>query len=102
MAVSVVLTAATLTGCAVINPDLRRSSQIQGELRARIELPDLPVDCRQDEPHAPLTEGAEIRSVLDREREALRREIARKHRCLDFYTYEVKDRYKSPGEIRIP
>lgn len=50
-----------------------------------MKLPDLPDDCRQTEEHAELTAGAEVRSVLIRERGALDQQNARTGRCAGFY-----------------
>lgn len=56
-----------------------------GAARAGIVLPDLPEDCRRQEPHAELVVGAEVRTVLRRERSALDRQNARGGRCAGFY-----------------
>jgi hypothetical protein len=48
-------------------------------------LPSYPDDCRKKEDHAPLIDGAEAKSVLKRERQALDRQNARTDRCADFY-----------------
>lgn len=48
-------------------------------------LPELSGDCRTEEPHAALDAGAELRSVLIRERGALDRANGRVGRCAGFY-----------------
>jgi len=50
-----------------------------------VTLPEFPLDCRATEPHAALAVGAEVRSVLIRERVALDRQNARAGRCAGFY-----------------
>lgn len=57
----------------------------QGQSQARANFPAYPDDCRLNEAHAALVDGAEIRSVLKRERQALDRQNARTDRCADFY-----------------
>lgn len=57
----------------------------QGQSQARVNLPAYPDDCGLKEAHATLVEGAEIRSVLKRERQALDRQNARTDRCAGFY-----------------
>lgn len=54
-------------------------------MQARVSLPDWPEDCSRHEPHAALTAGAELRSVLKRERAALDRSNNRVTRCADTY-----------------
>nr|WP_245411714.1 hypothetical protein [Phyllobacterium leguminum] len=58
---------------------------MQGQSQARVTLPPLPTDCHVRETHAPLTIGAEVLSILKRERQALDRQNARTGRCADFY-----------------
>ncbi len=57
----------------------------QGAAAARVALPALPEDCSRHEPHAPLLAGAELRSVLKRERAAVDRGNARVDRCAAHY-----------------
>lgn len=52
-----------------------------------VTLPPLPADCRELEAHAPLVVGAEVRSVLKRERAALDRANDRVKRCAENYDY---------------
>lgn len=56
-----------------------------GRAQAERQLPAYPDDCRKKEDHAPLIDGAEVRSVLRRERQALERQNARTDRCAEFY-----------------
>jgi hypothetical protein len=75
-----------LSGCA--SADLARldaAAKRQGVASAGLTLGDLPDDCRTVEPHAPLHEGAEVRSVLKRERASLDRANARVLRCADYH-----------------
>lgn len=61
-------------------------------MHAGINLPPLPDDCRIKEPHAPLGEGMEARSILARERAALDRQNVRTDRCAFFYD-ETRNRF---------
>jgi hypothetical protein len=63
-----------------------------GATKARIDLPAQPDDCRQKEEHAAITEGAEARTVLRRERAALDRQNARSDRCWTF-NEDVRTRF---------
>ena len=65
----------------------------KGEVDAGTNLPDQPDDCRKKESHAELLAGAEVRSILIRERAALDRQNARTDRCTEFYD-DVKQRFK--------
>lgn len=73
------------SGCSSLDRQLKQAAVVQGTAQARVTLPDYPEDCRTNEPHAALTEGAEIRSILKRERDALDRQNARTDRCAGFY-----------------
>ncbi|PRD42307.1 hypothetical protein C5748_17165 [Phyllobacterium phragmitis] len=64
---------------------------MQGTAQARVVLPALPSDCRAQEPHAALTVGAEVRSILKRERNALDSANARVGRCAGFYDSTVEE-----------
>ncbi|MBA8838357.1 hypothetical protein [Ochrobactrum sp. RH2CCR150] len=77
--------ALTLNGCPSLDRQLKHAATAQGTAQARVTLPDYPEDCRAREPHAVLTDGAEIRSILKRERDALDRQNARTDRCAGFY-----------------
>jgi hypothetical protein len=71
--------------CTTERARLLQSSSERGRIEAGILLPDLPGDCRFQEPHAAITEGAEARSVLIRERGQLDKANARVGRCADNY-----------------
>jgi hypothetical protein len=73
------------TSCTTVQGRLVRSATIEGRIAAGVKLGDLPADCRATESHAELTAGAEVRSVLIRERGALDRQNARTGRCASFY-----------------
>nr|WP_247874473.1 hypothetical protein [Brucella sp. 10RB9213] len=65
---------------------LQEAAEQQGRgAQAGIVPADYPDDCREKEPHAPLIEGVEVRSILKRERAALDRQNARTDRCAEFY-----------------
>jgi hypothetical protein len=72
-----------LSSCA--SGKLHEAAQLQGQAQARLQLPDYPDDCRLREAHAALVDGAEIRSILKRERQALDRQNSRTDRCANFY-----------------
>lgn len=78
--------ALTSTGCAGLDrARLAAGADRQGKAAAGLAIGDLPEDCRLREPHAPLYEGAEARSVLKRERGALDRANDRVTRCADYH-----------------
>lgn len=83
----------TFSGCANLDKRLGKSAETTGTVKAAVNLPALPDDCRASEPHAALTTGAELRSVLKRERGALDRANARTGRCAGFYD-DVKSNFQ--------
>ncbi len=76
---------ATSSSCAGLEARLDAAARGKGAAAARVALPALPEDCRRHEPHAALMAGAELRSVLKRERAALDRGNARIDRCAAHY-----------------
>ena len=74
----------TLSSCAS-DRLLQEAAERAGQAHSERQLPAYPDDCRKKEDHAPLIDGAEARSVLKRERQALDRQNARTERCADFY-----------------
>lgn len=74
----------TLSSCAS-DRLLHAAAEQTGRAQAERQLPAYPDDCRKKEDHAPLIDGAEVRSVLRRERQALERQNARTDRCAEFY-----------------
>lgn len=85
LAVAVSLTSLMLTGCASLDARLTTAAQSKGKTSAGIDIGKLPDDCYVTEAHAPLIVGAEVRSILKRERAALDRQNARTIRCADFF-----------------
>lgn len=75
----------TLSSCAGLEKRLDDASHEKGRAEARVRLPALPEDCRRHEAHAPLTPGAELQSILKRERKAVDRGNARVDRCANHY-----------------
>lgn len=73
------------SGCGNLDNRLSTAAETSGAVKAAVNLPALPDDCRTSEPHAILTTGAELRSVLKRERSALDRANARTGRCAAVY-----------------
>jgi len=74
----------TLTGCQS-SKLIQKAATDFGIAQARVVLPPYPDDCRVKEIHAQLKAGAEVRSILKRERAALDRQNARTARCAKFY-----------------
>lgn len=74
-----------MTGCAGKAGLLAKIGAEQGRTAAGVTLPDLPPDCRKQEPHAALSVGAEVRLALRAERRAVDRQNARTGRCAAFY-----------------
>lgn len=84
-----------ISGCSATER-LNKAATTQGTIKASIVLPDYPQDCRALTPHAAIDVGAELRSVLVRERGQLDKANARVGRCGQFYD-DVKSRYgKTP------
>jgi hypothetical protein len=74
-----------ISSCANLDKRLKAAAETTGTVNAGVNLPLLPDDCRATEPHAALSAGVELRSVLKRERGALDRANARTGRCAGFY-----------------
>lgn len=74
-----------ISSCASLDKSLTAAATETGRASARVTLPDYPEDCRKLEPHASLAVGAEVRSILKRERMALDRANSRVGRCSGFY-----------------
>ncbi|MBB3315097.1 hypothetical protein FHT77_000939 [Rhizobium sp. BK181] len=85
------ISSAVISGCTTAKR-LDAAAATQGKIRAGIALPAWPEDCRRHEAHAAVEVGAELRSVIVRERGALDRQNARTERCSSFYD-DVKTRY---------
>lgn len=86
MGAAVCSIALILTGCGSLDrARLGAAAERQGRAAAGATLGDLPGDCRKREPHASLVEGAEVLSVLKRERAALDRSNDRVERCAAFH-----------------
>ena len=69
------------TGCSTAEQRVSAAAEAAGRAQAGVTIPDPPEDCRVQEPHADITVGVELRSVLKRERGALDRANARVGRC---------------------
>ena len=74
-----------LTGCTSDHAKLAKAADKIGQSRARVSLPDWPLDCRKLEAHAELALNQDAIVALKREREALNYENARVARCAKFY-----------------
>jgi hypothetical protein len=72
---------------------LNRAATAQGQAKAGVILPALPDDLRKLEPHAAVTEGQPVISILARERQALDRANARQGRTVLFYD-DIKSKYE--------
>lgn len=73
-----------MIGCSATER-LNRAATTKGQTQAGVLLPALPDDLRKQEPHAAVTEGQPVISVLARERQALNRANARQGRTVQFY-----------------
>lgn len=73
-----------MTGCSATER-LNRAATTKGQTQAGVLLPALPDDLRKQEPHAAVTEGQPVISILARERQALDRANARQGRTVQFY-----------------
>lgn len=78
-------TALILSSCQSLQGQLKAAGAEQGKAAARVELAPWPSRCRVQEPHAPIVEGAEVRSILVRERAALDKANGRITSCATFY-----------------
>lgn len=85
LAVPVLLMTLTGASCSTLEGRLSAAAKAEGEARVSRNLPDWPDDCRTREPHAAVPVGAEVLSVLKRERSALDRQNSRTDRCAGFY-----------------
>jgi hypothetical protein len=88
----VLLLPLTAIGCSATER-LNRAATAQGQAQAGISLPALPDDLRKQEPHAAVTEGQPVISILARERQALDRANARQSRTISFYD-DIKTKYE--------
>lgn len=73
-----------VTGCSATER-LNRAATAKGQAQAGVLLPALPDDLRRQEPHAAVTEGQSVISILARERQALDRANGRQQRTVEFY-----------------
>lgn len=73
------------SGCAGKAGLLAKIGAEQGRTAAGVMLPDLPPDCRKQEPHAALSVGMEARLAIRAEQRATDRANARTGRCAAFY-----------------
>lgn len=82
----------SVTSCSATER-LSRAAATQGQAKAGVSLPALPDDLRKQEPHAPVTEGQPVISILARERQALDRANSRQGRTVQFYD-TIKTKYE--------
>lgn len=88
---AVLLTSATLTGCAGrVERLIGIATSAKGKAQARVHLPEAPAYCKRDEPHAPLVVGAEALTTLDRERQATNNANDRRRYCIDTWYGDLK------------
>ncbi|OWV83021.1 hypothetical protein ATY75_26845 [Rhizobium sp. N122] len=71
---------------------MNRAASAKGQASAGVLLPPLPDDLRKTEPHAAVTEGQQLVSILARERQALDRANSRVERWQLFYE-DIKRRF---------
>ncbi|EPE95696.1 hypothetical protein [Rhizobium grahamii] len=87
------ISSTVISGCTTTKR-IEVAAATQGKIDAGVVLPKWPEDCRRQEAHAAVEVGAELRSVIVRERSALDRQNARTERCSIFYD-DVKTRYRA-------
>jgi hypothetical protein len=75
----------TLNGCASLEQRRKDAATEQGTTNARVSLPAWPGYCRRTEPHAPLAQGVEARSIIKRERAATDRANRTILTCAEYY-----------------
>ncbi|TAX57103.1 hypothetical protein ELI01_18660 [Rhizobium leguminosarum] len=78
------ISSTVISGCSATER-LNKAATTQGTIKASVVLPDYPQDCRALTPHAAIDVGAELRSVLVRERGQLDKANSRVGRCSSFY-----------------
>ncbi len=72
-----------LSGCSGSNPEIRASGDL-GRVRAGVTIERQPDECGQPVQHVRIVEGAELRSLLKRERAQLDVANGRIRDCYDF------------------
>lgn len=82
-----------LSGCG---DDVAGKGRRIGLLNAGVDLPDYPAECRAAVPHAPLAEGAELLSLLRRERAQLQKANRQQTACAAFYDSVVAEFERGP------
>jgi len=85
IAIALLMLPMSISSCTTVNQRLTASAATEGRVKAGLNLPEYPADCRLREAHAALSAGDELRAVLVRERAALDRQNARGRRCAEFY-----------------
>lgn len=70
-----------ITSCGSLQKRLEAAAARQGVAKADTLLPDMPADCRKEEPHTALYAGKEALVALRQEFGALDRANARIRRC---------------------
>lgn len=78
-----------LTGCNT-SAQLSAAAKDKGVARARVTLPALPSDLREDTPHAPVEVGDQAASVLKAERHQLDKANAKGHRFVNLWDDTAK------------
>jgi hypothetical protein len=76
--------AIAISSCGTNRDRIIQASTVKGEIRAGIDIGDIPADCRAHEAHADLAGRAELHAKLIEERQALDRQNARTDRCAAF------------------
>ena len=84
MLVLLILTT-SISSCTTSSQRVTIAATTQGKIAAGVHLPELIPDCREQEPHAAIVAGAEVRSILIRERAALDQANGRVTRCAAAY-----------------
>lgn len=79
----------TLTGCNT-SAQLSAAAKDKGIARARVTMPALPTDLREDTPHAAAKVGDQAASVLKAERHQLDKANAKRSRFVNLWDGTAK------------
>jgi hypothetical protein len=85
-----------LSGCGTLQSRLHQAAVEKGTTQAADDLPDMPPECYQDQPHAVIAPGMEARSVIARERQATDQANASKRRCVGGFYTDLQTQRRKP------
>lgn len=84
MRIAALVCVLALSGCNLTD-QLNTASTTTGTIKAGVNLPSWPDDCKKMEPHYPITDGTEARLIIVGERSALNKANGRVSRCASLY-----------------